>query len=137
VIYDDAPPDPPLRESVVDLRTVGEAVFVVTYDTEQSGYVTRGYDSGGTPTWTRVEQRWVGEGAGIPLALDDGTLLWIDNIEESIRVRTLDDRGLVVTECTAPADGNAVSDVDLAGDELLVVTIDRITRLRLGPPLAR
>ncbi len=135
-IFGDAP-DTPSREVIVELSAAGDAAYVVTFEHAQSEFVIRRYDADGALVWRRAERRPIDRPPGQPVARDDGTLLWVDDLDASIRVRAIDNAGDVLGECTAPADGNRLSDVELDGDELFVVTIDRITRLRVGPPLGR
>ncbi len=130
-------PDPevPLREQVIDLHVTAEGVYAVTFEGPRSVFLIRRYDPDGELVWTRVEARDISHEPGRPVVRDDGTSLWLDDVERSIRVRTFDAAGDVVHECTAPSDGNDLTDVEIDGDELFVVTVDRITRLRLGPPI--
>ncbi len=97
---------------------------------------TRWYDTAGTlvrsiPS-TYVPQY---ESPPRPLRLPDGSLVEVDKSRAELGVRVLDEDGDVRCEHGVEADeAFGVSDLAFVDDVLLVVTVDRITHLRLNLP---
>ena len=135
-VFDRRDDSVPLERSDSLASAGGDAYLTTLVQDATSGptYHIRRYGPDGDLLWTRTEPQVGFAPPGLPSTRPDGTLVWIDKADGDIRVRFLDDDGDPLCEETIPNDGQPITDVASIGDELFVVTVDRLTRIRLADP---
>ncbi|MEM6991715.1 MAG: hypothetical protein AAF721_14510 [Myxococcota bacterium] len=117
----------------------GDAFVVIesAVDAHTRTLETRRYDADGVLEWSEVDEYGLSAHQPLPLALPSDATLFADRKDDTIRLRVVEDDGELRCEQLVPSHAmqHGVADLELVDDQLFVITIDRITRLRmLDPP---